>query len=171
MEEKHLRPEGKRAVSPVTNPVSTTSSPGIRALAADPAVRGAAAVGLVTVGVIHALEIQGQLSGAVWLTAGFFLLAAVAPLGGLWLLVQPALPSWAFTGLLGLSAAAGFILTRSLPVPGDTGDRGNWLEPLGLAALIIEFVIVILAGLVLASGRRTASAITMNSPQNAPARV
>jgi hypothetical protein len=34
-------------------------------------------------------------------------------------------------------------------VPGDLGDRGNWLEPLGLAALIIEWIVVILAGLAL----------------------
>ena len=159
-------------MSPVRKPVTSSSAP-LRtgSLAADPALRGAAAVGLVTVGVIHALEIQGQLSGAVWLTVGFCLLAAGAPLVSLWLLVQPALPSWALTGLVGLGAAAGYILTRSLAMPGDPDDRGNWLEPLGLAALIIELLIVILAGLAIASQRRTAATVALHDERNAPARV
>ena len=34
-------------------------------------------------------------------------------------------------------------------MPGDPADVGNWLEPLGLAALITEGIVVILAGLAL----------------------
>ena len=124
----------------------------------DPAVRAAAAIGLITVGIIHALEIQGQLSGAAWLTAGFVLLAASAPVAGLWLLARPSSAAWGFSGLVCSLAAAGYILTRAVPVPGDTGDRGNWLEPLGVAALFTEGIVTILAVLVLASmatpGRR-----------------
>jgi hypothetical protein len=140
-------------------------------LAADPAIRGAAAVGLVTVGVIHALEIQGQLSGAAWLTAGFVLLAAGAPLAALWLLVRPGAPSWALAFAVGLAAAAGYILTRSVAVPGDPGDRGNWLEPLGLAALIIEPLIAILAALALAGLRRAGGRAALNTAQQAAASV
>jgi hypothetical protein len=121
------------------------------ALPLDPAVRASAAIGLITVGIIHVLEIQGQLSGAAWLTAGFILLAASAPLAGLWLLARPSSAAWGFSGLVCFFAAAGYILTRSVPVPGDTGDRGNWLEPLGVAALFTEVIVAILAVLVLAS--------------------
>ncbi len=132
------------------------------ALPLDPAVRAAGAIGLLTIGVIHVLEIQGQLSGAVWLTAGFCLLAVAAPIAGLWLLARPSPAAWQFSGLVCLFAAGGYILTRSLPVPGDTGDDGNWLEPLGVAALFTEVIVVILTVLVLASirarGQRGASA-------------
>ena len=131
------------------------------ALPLDPAVRASAAIGLITVGIIHVLEIQGQLSGAAWLTAGFILLAASAPVAGLWLLARPSSAAWGFSGLVSFLAAAGYILTRSVPVPGDTADRGNWLEPLGVAALFTEVIVTILAVLVLASmatpGRRVAS--------------
>ena len=123
------------------------------ALPLDPAVRAAGAIGLLTVGLIHVLEIQGQLSGAVWLTAGFCLLAVAAPVAGLWLLARPSLPAWQFSGLVCLAAAGGYVLTRSVPVPGDSGDHGNWLQPLGVAALFTEGIVVILAGLVLASIR------------------
>jgi len=121
------------------------------ALPLDPAVRAAGAIGLITVGIIHALEIQGQISGAVWLTTGFVLLAACAPVAGLWLLARPSSASWAFSGLVCILAAGGYILTRSVPVPGDPGDDGNWLEPLGVAALITEGIVAILAVLVLLS--------------------
>jgi hypothetical protein len=128
------------------------------ALPLDPAVRASAAIGLITVGIIHALEIQGQLSGAAWLTAGFVLLAACAPVAGLWLLARPSSAAWAFSGLVCFFAAGGYILTRSVAVPGDPADRGNWLEPLGVAALFTEVIVTLLAALVLASiatpGRR-----------------
>jgi len=131
------------------------------ALPLDPAVRASAAIGLITVGIIHVLEIQGQLSGAAWLTAGFALLAACAPVAGLWLLARPSSAAWGFSGLVCFLAAAGYILTRSVPVPGDTGDRGDWLDPLGVAALFTEGIVTILAVLVLASmathGRRGTS--------------
>jgi hypothetical protein len=58
-------------------------------------------------------------------------------------------------------------------MPGDADDRGNWLEPLGLAALIIELVIVILAVLAIASQQRTAagSGRAPHDRRNAPASV
>ncbi len=125
-------------------------------LAADPAVRAVGAVGLIAVGIIHALEIQRQLSGAVWLTAGFWLLAVVAPIAGLWLVLRPAVLAWQFGGLLCLLTAAGYCLTRGVGMPGDPADVGNWLEPLGVAALIIEGIVVILAGLALVGQTRAA---------------
>jgi hypothetical protein len=120
------------------------------ALANDPAVRAVTVIGLIAVGIIHSLEIPGQVSGAVWLTIGFCLLAVVAPGAGLWVLLRPSLLAWEFTGAVCALAAAGYALTRSVPVPGDAGDVGNWLEPLGVAALITEGLVVIIVALILA---------------------
>jgi hypothetical protein len=125
-------------------------------LAADPATRAVGAVGLIVVGIIHALEIPGQLSGALWLTAGFCLLALVAPIAGLWLVLRPTVLAWQFGGLLCLLTAAGYGLTRGVGMPGDRADVGNWLEPLGVAALITEAIVVILAGLALVGQTRAA---------------
>lgn len=47
-------------------------------VADDPAVRAVTAIGLLAVGIIHALEIPGQLGGAAWLTLGFIGLAPPA---------------------------------------------------------------------------------------------
>ena len=95
------------------------------ALPVDPAVRAAAAIGLITVGIIHVLEIQGQLSGAAWLTAGFVLLAACAPVAGLWLLARPSSVAWGFSGLVCVLAAGGYILTRSVPVIASIATPGR----------------------------------------------
>ena len=145
-----------QATSRGTDPtITTTSAP---ALATDPAVRAVAAIGLFAVGIIHALEIPGQVTGAVWLTIGFCLLAVVAQGAGLWLLVRPSILAWEFAGLVCALAAGGFMLTRSVPVPGDARDVGNWLEPLGVAALIVEGTVVILAVLILAGIYRASHA-------------
>jgi hypothetical protein len=124
----------------------------------DPAVRAVAAIGLFAVGIIHALQIPGQIGGAAWLTAGFALLAVVAPVAGLWLLAGPPRLAWPAGGLLCLSAVGGYVLTRSVPIPGDTADVGNWLEPMGVAAIFTELIVVILAAFVLLSLRRAARA-------------
>ena len=116
---------------------------------ADAATRAVAAIGLMAVGIIHALELQGQLSGAAWLTVGFAALTIAGPVCGMWLLVRPGRLPWMAAGLICLSAALGYVLTRSVAVPGDPRDVGNWLEPLGVTALIIEGIVVVLAVLVL----------------------
>lgn len=136
-------------------------------LPADPALRAVTATGLITMGIIHAVEIQGELGGAVWLTVGFILLAVAGPLAGVWLLVQPTMPAWAFAGLVCLLAALGYMATRSFGVPGDHDDVGNWLEPLGLVALITEWLVVILAGLALGSQRSAAARASMNTAPGA----
>jgi hypothetical protein len=120
-------------------------------LSSDAAARAVTAIGLMTVGIIHALQIPDQLSGAVWLTAGFCLIAVTAPGCGLWLLARPGPLPWLAGGALCLSVAAGYVVTRSIPLPGDPHDAGNWLEPLAVAALITEGMVVVLASLVLAA--------------------
>ncbi len=134
---------------------------------ADAAIRAVAAIGLMAVGIIHALEIQGQLGGAAWLTAGFAALTIAAPACALWLLIRPGWLPWLGAGLICTSAALGYVLTRSVAVPGDLGDVGNWLEPLGVAALITEGIVVVLAILVLvdeyAAGRLSKIAVEVGA--------
>src|SRR5215469_15345187 len=128
------------------------------ALADDPAIRAVTVIGLIAIGIIHAVEIPGQVSGAVWLTIGFCLLAVIAPGIGLWLLLRPSLLAWEFAGAGCALAAAGYVLTRSIPMPGDAGDVGNWMEPLGVTSLITEGVVVIIVALILGGIYRISSA-------------
>jgi hypothetical protein len=149
------------AISPweITDTVdASTTTSRLPALAEDPAVRAVTVIGLIAVGIVHALEVPGQVSGTVWLTIGFCLLAVIAPAAGLWLLIRPSLLTWEAAGMVCALAAAGYVLTRSVPVPGDAGDVGNWLEPLGVVSLITEGVVVILAAFILAGLYRASHA-------------
>jgi hypothetical protein len=52
-------------------------------------------------------------------------------------------------GLLALGAITGYTLTRTVGLPSATGDVGNWLEPLGLASLFVESILVAVTAYVL----------------------
>jgi hypothetical protein len=62
--------------------------------------------------------------------------------------------------LLAVGVAAGpiigYVLTRGPGLPDAMDDRGNWGEPLGVASLVVEGVLLVLAVAALATrGRRT----------------
>lgn len=42
------------------------------------------------------------------------------------------------TALVSAAVLAGFIINRTIGMPGATGDIGNWLEPLGFLSLFVE---------------------------------
>jgi hypothetical protein len=44
----------------------------------------------------------------------------------------------------GLAAAvfAGYVINRTVGLPNATDDIGNWVEPLGLASLVVEGLVV-----------------------------
>ena len=61
---------------------------------------------------------------------------------------------WFATALLAASTVLGYVLSRTTGLPGATDDIGNWLEPLGVASLFVEGVVVLLAGTALAASAR-----------------
>jgi hypothetical protein len=50
----------------------------------------------------------------------------------------------------------GFVVSRTIGLPGGTDDIGNWTEPLGLASLFVEGCLVALGAAVLRSRLATA---------------
>ena len=52
---------------------------------------------------------------------------------------------------LAASAIAGFTLTRTVGLPQAHDDIGNWSEPLGLASLFVEGIVIAVAGYALAT--------------------
>jgi hypothetical protein len=55
-----------------------------------------------------------------------------------------------------LGPLAGFVPSRGPGLPGYRDDKGIWTEPLGLISLLVEGVLLAIAGLVLARSRRAA---------------
>jgi len=105
-----------------------------------------AAVLLVVVSFIHLAD-QNFLAfdkQPAYLLAGYLTVEILAPLVALSLL-RPSSGGW----LLALGCAAGpltgYLLTRTVGLPGDTTDIGNWGEPLGVASVIVESTLLLIA--------------------------
>jgi hypothetical protein len=53
----------------------------------------------------------------------------------------------AIASAAGLATAvlAGYVVNRTIGLPGATGDIGNWTEPLGLASMVVEGLVAAVA--------------------------
>jgi len=66
---------------------------------------------------------------------------------------------WAAGVLLGAGPFAAYIASRTVGVPGDRGDVGNWGYWLGTVSLLVEAALVMLGtGMLLALRQRSPSA-------------
>jgi hypothetical protein len=101
-------------------------------------VRGLIIVGLAGVALIHLMDAPGQFSQASyigWMYVGLItscVVLAAAHLRG----SDPRL--WTLTILLALSVMTGYVVSRTVGLPGLGDDIGNWSEPLGIASLFVE---------------------------------
>ena len=100
----------------------------------------------LAVAVIH-LQDQGGLLGdqsPTWLKYGYYLVEVSSTISAA-LLIRGKILGW----LLGLASTigpmTGYILSRTLGVPGDSGDIGNWGYLLGTVSLIVEGSFIVLA--------------------------
>lgn len=115
--------------------------------------RAAMVIGLFGIVMVHALDLQSkieELPYAAWLYVGLIISALVLAEG---LLRKDDLLLWLACGALAASAMIGYTISRTTGLPGDGGgDKGNWTEPLGLASLVVEGIVILLVvGRLLAS--------------------
>jgi len=120
--------------SPVTTPTGRAERP---------APRVVGAILLILAAVIHVIEVRD--AETVTPVIGFAL-SAVSTLGGsLLLLTRGPRLGWFLGGGAAALTFVGYVLSRSVGLPGDTGDIGNWGEPLGVVSLVVEGLAVALA--------------------------
>ena len=119
-----------------------------------PLAAGLAGAGLaLAVTVIHVLDQGGltALKDPAYLGQGYRLLEVAGVLTAALLLARRQLLGW----LLALGVAAGpltgFILTRTVGLPGARDDIGNWTEPIGVASLVVEGTLLLLSLTVLST--------------------
>jgi hypothetical protein len=72
------------------------------------------------------------------------------------LLPRPAWPGWAAALLLAVGPFVGYLASRTVGVPHDPGDVGNWGDWTGTVSLFIEAALFALAAGLLLGGRRRA---------------
>jgi uncharacterized integral membrane protein len=123
------------------SPASLVSQDGRRVVTEEPFLRPAGFVGLLGVAMIHFVDLpktwkEKPLIGALFLALviGCVLAAGV--------LVRNPRRGWQAAGVLSALALGGYAVSRTWGLPTSSSDIGNWTEPLGLAAIFVEGVIV-----------------------------
>jgi MFS family permease len=116
------------------------------AQATDVIARAVGAVALVTLAMIHVVDLPGTLGPLPLIGIGYIgIIVAAVAIGGMMIARSHRLV-WAAAGGLAASAMAGYVLTRTVNgFLGDHSDFGNWHCSLGLAALSVETVLILLA--------------------------
>ena len=104
------------------------------------------AVGLAGIALIHVLDLNAKLREVPyigWMYIGLIVSALLIAEG---LIRTDDQRLWLAAGALAAAAAVGYSVSRITGLPGDHGgDLGNWLEPLGLASLMLEGIVVLFA--------------------------
>lgn len=124
--------------------------------------------GLVGVALIHVLQLpdafaeEGYL-GALFIcaVAGCLVLAAALTRSSDRLV-------WELAAALPALILLGYVVSRSVGLPGFTGDIGEWSEPPGLASMVLEPLVIAVSVAVLA-GRHQAATAPMTSGRPAVA--
>ena len=106
---------------------------------------------LLGIAVIHYLDLPGKLEETPYLGYLYIALMIGVVLAAGLLFYRPR-AGWTFGGLLALGAFVAYCLSRTTGLPNATDDIGNWGEPLGVASLVVEGVMVLLSAVML--GRR-----------------
>jgi len=105
-----------------------------------------AAVGLVSIALIHLLDLQGKFDELPYVGVMFIALIVVCLVLAEAMIRVDDLRLWLAAGGAAAATMLGYAISRTAGLPGDhDSDVGNWLEPLGLASLVVEGIVVLLA--------------------------
>lgn len=104
----------------------------------DVVTRAAVIVGLAGIALIHLLDSISKFKETPYL-GWLYLALMVGSLGaGALLIFSRSRRGFVAAAVLAASAIAGFVVNRTVGLPGAMDDIGNWAEPLGMAALFVE---------------------------------
>jgi len=113
--------------------------------ATDAVLRGCLALGLTGIALIHLLDVFSKFKETPYLGwADLALIAACLAIGSR--IVHRGGARWCLlAGLVAGATMVGYVLSRTTGLPGSGTDIGNWAEPLGVAALFVESVVLALS--------------------------
>jgi len=109
-----------------------------------------AAVLCLTIAVIHVQD-QGGFLGNVtpeWIAIGYYLVEAVAAITAL-LFARQHTAAWILALAVSAGPATAYVLSRSVGLPGDSADIGNWGYLLGTVSLIVEGTLFALCAIII----------------------
>ncbi|MDH6136851.1 hypothetical protein P3T37_006282 [Kitasatospora sp. MAA4] len=98
---------------------------------------------------------------------GYYLLEATGVLAALLLAgaggrqLRPA--GWLLAAGVAVGPLLGFVLSRGPGLPDYSDDKGNWTEPLGIASVVVEGILLALAVTALLAGAQAARRLPVRS--------
>ena len=100
--------------------------------------RSAVVIGLLGLAVVHVMDLPGKWTETPYLAFAYIGIIAVAVIL-VESLIKEAIKA-AFLASFGLALAVifGYVINRTVGMPGSMGDIGNWFEPLGLLSFGVE---------------------------------
>jgi hypothetical protein len=119
----------------------------------DGVTRTVGVVGLAGLALIHLLDTPDTMSSTPykgWMYIGL-IISAMALAGALTRTSHTL--AWQATAALALTALVGYIVSRTIGLPGAADDIGNWAEPLGISSLFVEASLIALSASVVLSRR------------------
>ena len=104
--------------------------------------RAAVALGLAGIATVHVLDLPGK-----WNETRYLGFAYIGVIVASLLLMEKVITRGSRNDLiasviLAASVIGGFVINRTVGMPGAMDDIGNWLEPLGLVSLLCEGLVV-----------------------------
>ena len=104
--------------------------------------RAVIVLGLLALALIHLLDLNGKLHETPYL-GGLYIALIIASLATAQLTaVREHRLVYVAAASIMAGTMAGYILSRTTGLPSSSVDIGNWLEPLGLASLFVEAVVI-----------------------------
>jgi hypothetical protein len=101
-----------------------------------------AIIGLVTVAAIHWAQVVPAIRDAPYLGTAFLLLTLACIGLAFGLLISDSAVAWISVAVVSGMTIAGYIFTRTVSSFFDDQDVGNWSEPLGMVALLVETLLI-----------------------------
>ncbi len=104
-----------------------------------------AVAGLIAIAVIHLIDASDTFHSTryiFWLYMS--LIVATIPVGGL-LMHSASRWAWTAAALVATAPLVGYLVSRSVGLPGDSSDVGNWLDTLGMTSMFVELSVVSLS--------------------------
>jgi hypothetical protein len=107
--------------------------------------RSFAVVALTATAGIHSALVPDHLREAPYAGGLFIALSAASLLVAILLVARGDRLAWATGGALALAAMLAYAASRSVGLPSLGDDVGDWLNPLGVAALLCELTVALLS--------------------------
>ena len=134
----HIGPSMLENRRPIVSVVTTAHDP-------RPVLSNVTVFGLLGVALIHLLDLPGTIGPSPVQGTLYLVLMGACLVAVVLFLHATSWMRWVLVAAIGTAPMVTYILTRTVGLPFDRGDIGNWGDRLGVAALFVEGVLILAA--------------------------